>query len=651
MALDDPQSAWPVVSQGTESDAGDDLQDDSALPCPVCGADLAADMLFETLRLCSSCRRHFALPARERLALLVEPGSFNETNAALVSVDPIVFHDQFPFPDRQAEARGRVELPDAVITGIGTVCGQFAVLIALDCAYLGGSIGVVASEKLVLAMELALTRCLPVVALCSGGGVRTREGMLALAQLAKTTAAATRLHRAGVPFVAVLTHPTQGGVYIGLANQADIILAEPAAHIGLRAGGQPAPPGVDPQTSESLLQQGLIDAIVDRERLRETVGTLLGLFGRRGTPHSAVAPPSPGTQASAPTWQVLAMSRHPDRPTSLTYVHRLIDDFVEIHGDRVSGDDPAMICGLGRLDGLAVMVVAQERGSGTDRATRQDGRVGPSGYRKACRALRLAGHLDLPVLTLIDTPGAASDAAAEAGGVGLAISQTLGLMRMLPVPIVAAVIGEAGGAGALALAVGDRVLLQERAVYSVAGAGGDGSPSFPDGARLGAPAVPAPLTARECHRLGVIDTIVAEPAPAAHVDPDAAARLLRMALVQALAEVSAVGTRRLLDDRARRSRHVGQASPGGQEAARHELRELQELQRTVARSLSDLRGRWGTRSRGRPRLPLHLHRPDLADLAARLAARRSGCTDVPVGDAGINAEAQAEAAKPEAIAL
>ena len=637
MANEDPRSPRAAAGVTPASAAADDIDVDAALPCPVCGADLMADLLFETLRVCASCRRHFTLPARDRLAMLVEPGTFVETNAALVSVAPIVFHDRWPFPDRQAEARERVELPEAVITGIGTIGGESSVVMALDCAYLGGSIGVVAGEKLVLAIELALTRRLPVVALCSGGGVRTREGMLALAQLAKSTAAATRLHRAGLPFLAVLTHPTTGGVYTGLANQADIILAEPGAQIGLRAGGQPATPDAAPQTAESLLVHGMIDAIVDRERLRETVGALLQLVRRRGTSRPAVSVPSPVMPESGPAWQMLGLARHADRPTSLTYVRCLIDDFIEIHGDRVSGDDPAVVCGLGRLDGVAVMVVAQERGGVADRDRRHEGRAGPAGYRKACRALRLAGHLDLPVITLIDTPGVASDAVAEAGGIGVAISQTLSLMSMLPVPIVAAVIGEAGSVGALALGVGDRVLMQEHAVYSVAGAG-DSQPSFPDGPRLGAPAVPALLTARDCHRLGVVDMIVAEPVPAAHVDPDAAARLLRTALVQALAETRAVGTRRLLDDRARRTRHIGQASPEGHEAARHELRELQELQRTVARSLNDLRDRWDTRSRGRPRLPRHLHRPDLTDLAARLAARRSGSGGLPDDDMTTDSE-------------
>ncbi len=648
MAYRDPRLGDRSAGVMTEIDAAATDEVDPALPCPVCGVDLMADPLFDTLRVCASCRRHFTLPARERLGMLVEPETFEETNAALISVDPIVFHDRWPFPDRQAEARERVELPEAVITGIAMVGGESVVVMALDCAYLGGSIGVVAGEKLVLAIELALTRRLPVVALCSGGGVRTREGMLALAQLAKTTAAATRLHRAGLPFLAVLTHPTTGGVYTGLANQADIILAEPGAQIGLHAGGQLGALDATPQTAESLLTHGMIDAIADRERLRETVGTLLRLARRRGTPRPPVLPLSTVTNEAGPAWEMLALSRHPDRPTSRTYIHRLIDDFIEIHGDRVSGDDPAVICGLGRLDGVAVMVVAQERGRGADRDRRREDRIRPAGYRKACRALRLAGHLDLPVITMIDTAGAASDAVAEAGGIGLAISQTLSLMSMLPVPIIAAVIGEAGSVGALALAVGDRVLMQERAVYSVAGVG-DANPSFPDGARLGAPALPTLLTARECHRLCVVDTIVPEPVPAAHVDPDAATRLLRAALVHALAETLAGGTRRLLDERARRARHVGQASPEGHEAARHELRELQELQRTVARSLNELRDRWDTRSRGRPRLPRHLHRPDLSDLAARLSARRSGSGGLPVGDVVTSPDAAAAAVDTEAI--
>jgi hypothetical protein len=236
--------------------------------------------------------------------------------------------------------------------------------------------------------------------------------------------------------------------------------------------------------------------------------------------------------------------------------------------------------------------------------------------------------------------------AAEAEGIGMTLAQTLRLMSVFPLPIVVAVIGEGGSAGAIALGVGDRVLMQERAIYSMAGAEDAGGHLRPAGGRSSDAPSSFHLTARDCLRLGIVDTVVPEPNPGAHADPALAAAQLRRALLTSLAELSGVGPRRLLDDRARRIRSLGQTTPEGREAARYELQELQELQRNVSRSLGDLRddlrGRWGNRSRGlpigRPTIParLHLHRPDLGDLADRLSAIRTGTTAAtlpPDGDA------------------
>ena len=617
---------------------GDPVADDD-LSCPACGVDLGGSERFATFRVCPRCHRHFPMPARERLRLLVDPDSFVETNAALVSVDPLVFRDLLPLPDRLAEARERAGatgpgggLGAAVVTGIGAIGGREAVLVVLDHAYLGGSIGLVAGEKVVLAMELAAARRLPLIALCAAGGARTEAGMLSLVQLAKTAAAATRLHRSGVPFVSLLAHPTTGGVYAGLANQADLILAEPGAQIGFGAGltrGPAVDPGAETNTAELLLTRGLVDAVVDRARLRNTLASLLGLFADRGAFRPAAQPPPLITAGHPSAWQAAGFARHPDRPTALDYVRRLIADFIELHGDRIAADDPAVVAGLGRLGGVPVAVVAQERGRGDDAARRNGGRAGPAGYRKAVRLMRLAGHLELPIVTLVDTPGAASGAEAEAGGIGLAVAQALGLMSILPVPIVSVVVGEGGGAGALALGVGDRILMQEHAVYSVTGPDAAAPVPYPGaepdetGERSTAS---SKLTAGECRRLGIVDVVVPEPAPAAHADPEAAARLLGAALSHAHSELSGIGPRRLLDERARKVRGLGQTTPEGRELARREVRELQELQRTLARSWGDLRERWEERQRSRPRFHLPrpgraLHRPDLADLAGRLAAR------------------------------
>ncbi len=637
-----------------ESDIGFELD------CPSCGSILSGADEYELYRVCPDCRRHFWLAGRERLDLLLDPGSFAETNAALASVDPLVFRDPLPLPDRLAEERERGGVSEAVITGIGAIGRQNVVVIVLDFAFLGGSLGIVAGEKVTLAMELAATRRLPLVAICSGGSTRAQEGILSLVQLAKTASAAARLHRSGVPFISILTHPTTGGVYAGLANQADIIFAEPGAQIGLSPTREQvgSTSGASPNNAEFLLDHGLIDDVVERTRQRDVLAALLDLFADRGT--AVPTPPLPApTPSNLRVLDEVSLARHPDRPTSSDYVNHMMTAFVELRGDRVSADDPAVICGFGRLEGVSVAVIAQERGRGELREHHRGGRMGAAGYRKAVRLMRLAGHLELPLVTLVDTPGAMGGAEAEAAGIGVALGQALGLMSILPVPIVSAIVGEAGSAGALAVGVGDRILMQEHAVYSVFGP----EPALErDRDRTADAAASLKVTARDCERLGIVDRIVPEPAPAAHADPDLAAAALRSAIARALSELHGAAPRRLLDERARKVRHFGQATPEGREAARLEIREWQDLQRTISRSLGDLRGRIEgrqlTRSTlaQRPHLPnlpqlrrLNVNRADLEAFAGRIAATGRGFVRAQTaGSRGTEGEQADEPRQPAA---
>jgi acetyl-CoA carboxylase carboxyl transferase subunit beta len=575
---------------------------DEPLVCPTCGVELTGTDAFETFRVCPGCQRHFPIPARERLRLLLDADSFRETNAALVSLEPLVFRDLLPVPDRLAEAAERFGGPsggvsEAVLTGSGAIGGREAVLVVLDHAFLGASIGPVAGEKILLAMEAAAAKRLPLIALCTAGGARTQEGLLGLIQAPKIAAAAARLHRAGVPFVSVLAHPATGAAWAALANQADIILAEPGAKVG--PGGRQRD-GEIAETAEGLLARGMVDGIVDRTGLRETLAILLGLFADRGEYRPATSEGSPfasSLTAGEPIaarrvagWQEANFARHPDRPRARDYVPRLITEWIELHGDRAGSDDRALATGLGRIAGIPVSVIAGERGQA----------AGAGAFRKAERMLRLAGHLELPVVTFVDTPGVDTGPDSDPAQTAAALAGVIGLTGLLPVPVVSVVIGEAGGAAGVALGIGDRILMQEHAVYTVGGAeGADRRAAEPLAAsRL--------LTASECQRLGVADAVIPEPRPAAHADPDAAAHALGAAIAAALSDLASVSPRRLLDDRAANLRSLGQTTPEGREAARREVRELQELQRTLARSLGDLRERLEEHG-----LPKGLHLPQL----------------------------------------
>ena len=252
-------------------------------------------------------------------------------------------------------------------------------------------------------------------------------------------------------------------------------------------------------------------------------------------------------------------ARHPDRPTTIDYLSLIVDQFVELHGDRESGDDPAIVAGLALLDDRPVAVVGIERGRGRDRDRRREGRPMPEGYRKARRVMHLAERFAIPLITLIDTPGAYPGIEAEERGLARQIAESLALMSRLPVPVIAAITGEGGSGGALALAVADHVLMQERAIYSVIAPEGAATILYRDPARAPEVAERLRLTAHDVLRAGIADRIVPEPPGGAKSDPAGAAALLKEAIVASLDTLADRRPDRLVADRYRRYRAVGTA--------------------------------------------------------------------------------------------
>ena len=234
-------------------------------------------------------------------------------------------------------------------------------------------------------------------------------------------------------------------------------------------------------------------------------------------------------------WRSVELARNDERPYTLDYVERLLDDWFELHGDRSYADDGAMIAGLGRLDGRTVALVGQQKGRDThERAARQFGMPNPEGYRKAIRVMELADKHRFPVISLVDTPGAYPGVAAEQHGQGGAIAASQAAMARLTVPTVACVIGEGGSGGAIAIALADRVLMMENAIYSVISPEGCAMILWRDAGEKRKAAAAFKLDAAHCLELGVIDGIVREPEGGAQTDPDAAARILGESLRDAL---------------------------------------------------------------------------------------------------------------------
>lgn len=257
-------------------------------------------------------------------------------------------------------------------------------------------------------------------------------------------------------------------------------------------------------------------------------------------------------------WQRVLLARHPRRPYPLDYIERMVSDFTELHGDRGFADDPALVAGIGRIDGIGFVVLGHQKGRDTkEKLYRNFGMPHPEGYRKGMRVMELAARFGLPILSLVDTPGAYPGVGAEERGQGEAIARNLRDMAMLEVPIVAVITGEGGSGGALAIAVGNRVLMQENAVYSVITPEGCASILWRDPSRAGEASEAMRMTARELKGFGIIDEVVPEPLGGAHQDWDEAARLLKDAVMTNYRALAGQTGSELVDGRVSRFEEIG----------------------------------------------------------------------------------------------
>ncbi len=558
--------------------------------CKRCGVDLAQDGMYTRYRVCGSCGNHHTIPATEFISALVDPDSFDEFNRKLVSVDPLVFSDRLPYRKRVAEAREATGLTEAVVTGSARIRGHRVILAVMDFRFLGGSMGSVVGEKIALAFERATEKKIPIITIAASGGARMQEGMLSLVQMAKTAAAAKRAHDSHVPYISVLTHPTTGGMYASFANQGDIIIAEPEALIGFagprvvkQVSGRDT---IDSHSSEFLHDHGFVDGIVARPRLRDTLSTILRVVSARA---EISKPERSGNQLDPvdleSAWKAVQIARHPERPTTLDYIKRISSQFIELQGDRLYGDDHAIVGGLGEIAGRGVVFIGHQRTGGEDR---RGGQALPEGYRKAIRLMELAARLSMPVVTFVDTPGAYLGDGAEERSIASALSESLATMSVIEVPTIAIVIGEGGSGGALAMGVADRVLMQDHAIYSVIAPEGAAAILYRDASRAPEVAQSLKITAADCRRLGVVDVVVPEPEGGAHQDPDFAAALLRDTLLRELSEIIDRSPEKLVKDRYRKFRRMGQHNTHFREVMAREANEFGDM---VGRGFDRLRGR------------------------------------------------------------
>ena len=611
--------------------------------CPHCGLKFDEASLASGHYVCPTCGGYLRMSSTERVNDLLDADSFVEWDRVVAETDPLGFPG---YPEKLEAARAKSGLEEAVRTGEGRIAGlRFAIGI-MDSQFFMGSMGSVVGEKVSRLVDRAIAERLPVVIFTASGGARMQEGLVSLMQMAKVSCAIARHAEAGLPYISVLTDPTTGGVTASFAMQGDVILSEPRALIGFAGQRvirdtirQELPEGF--QTAEFALEHGLIDAIVERGRLRETIAHILaihlatapdrfasgdreilvdyasvcenlahgtdtyntvtygdldvptlsgeapgwgaqrlrerlsgiaGRFDRSGSVsgkrlEKALARggfdaedgvsldeangPVPAASDSAGSanraWESVQLARNTHRPTALSYIDEFVDGFIELHGDRMFGDDGAIVGGIGWIGGRAVTVIAQEKGADLkERIRRNFGCPQPEGYRKSLRLMRQAERFGRPVVCLVDTQGAFCGMEAEERGQGNAIADNLLELAGLRVPVVSVLLGEGGSGGALALALADRVAMQQHAVYSVLSPEGFASILWKDRTRAPEAAAVMKMSAAEAQEMGIVDAVLSEgPAPA-HENPKAAAENVRAYVGAALDDLCDVPAEELL---------------------------------------------------------------------------------------------------------
>ena len=502
------------------------------LKCPKCGEVVYRDDVKAHGYVCPKCEGYFRIGTRTRIRMVADTGTFQEWFTDLETENPL----EYPgYEEKIANLQEKTKLHEAVTVGKCMVNGLETVLGVCDARFLMGSMGYVVGEKITRAFERATEEKLPVVLFTSSGGARMQEGIVSLMQMAKTSAAIRKHSEAGLFYLPILTDPTTGGVTASFAMLGDVILAEPGALIGFAGPrviaqtiGQKLPEGF--QRAEFLVEKGIIDGVVERQELKETVWKFLKIhqdsmkyihYGKtqnvENFPEIRSSRGKAGTDGKSEltAWERVEISRSKERPTMLSYVQQIFDEFLELHGDRAFRDDGAVIGGIAMFGGQPVTVIGQQKGKNVkENIYRNFGMASPEGYRKALRLMKQAEKFGRPVVTFVDTPGAACGIEAEERGQGEAIARNLLEMSGIQTPMVSILIGEGGSGGALGLAVTDEVWMMENATYSILSPEGFASILWKDGKRAKEASEVMKITAKDLKKLQIIEKVIREPEPA-----------------------------------------------------------------------------------------------------------------------------------------
>ena len=471
-------------------------------------------------------------PARELLEAVLDAGSFVSWDVE--PVQPDLGRDYRGTLER---ARERSGVDEAVLTGEGTLAGRRVAVAAGEFGFLAGSMGGAASERLTLALERATREGLPMLASPSSGGTRMQEGTPAFLQMVKIGQAVAAHRRAGLPYLVYLRDPTTGGVLASWGSLGHLTVAEPEALIGFLGPrvreiihGEPFPEGV--QLAENLSRRGVIDGVVPVHGVRGlAVAALDVILGpQEPAPCQDRATLDTGALTNRSAWSSVEATRRPGRPGLRELLHTSAETFIPLKGTGSGESDLTVIMGLARFPGFSCVLVGQ------DRQAQQEAYLGPAALRVAQRGFALAEELGLPLLTVIDTPGADLSTESENGGMAGEIARCLAALATVEVPVVSVVLGEGTGGGALALMPADRTVCAEHGWIAPLPPEGASAIVHRTGERAPDMAEAHRIRAVDLLHLGAVDEIVPE-RPDAAEEPEAFCRRVVDAVAAHLGEL------------------------------------------------------------------------------------------------------------------
>ena len=524
-------------STNENTDEINELIDDYSIEflenCLQCDKEIKNSELYSTYKICHNCNFHFYIKPYDRINLLTDRESYVEFNQELPDEFNYIY-DKYPdYAKRAQKDTERTGLNDSVLTGYASIGGNRCILIILDFSFMGGNLGLISGEKISLAIDLAVSKKLPIVSIISSSGTRLEEGMISIMQMAKITLSMANAKKSNIPSISLLTNPCTGQAYATLATFSDIIMSEPGASVGLsplkdlkHSSGSVK---FESRTSDSLVSRGLIDSIVNRNYQKEEISRIIDLLNNR---HKLVYENknenvNEFALSDIPIDKREYISQHPSRPSASLFLNKVFEHFFELKGDRLLENSERIVTGLAQLGGQTVMLVAQEYIKDISSSIGKHG-LSSTDFRKCTRAISLASRFNIPIITFIDTKGHDLSYEEEIKGIGVSLGGTLLSMAELNSPSMSVLIGVGGSEAALSLDISDRRLMLENAILKISDHNKEKN---------------MVLGSRECKELDIVDIIVPEPIGGLHLNPDECFSLLRKVLMIELAELNQMSSR------------------------------------------------------------------------------------------------------------